>query len=53
MCRKFGGSWMECRNPIDLMDRPSNMEISLCWYKVEATRVAAHLGTEARAELRV
>ena len=23
------------RDPIDLMDHPSNMEIGLCWYKKE------------------
>ena len=29
MCRKFGNPWVEYRDPIDLMDHPSNMEIGL------------------------
>ena len=32
MRRKFGNRWVEYRDPIDLMDHPSNMEIGLCWY---------------------
>lgn len=26
MCRKFGNHWVKCRNPIDLMNHPSNMD---------------------------
>ena len=33
MHSKFANHWMEYRDPFDLMDRPSNMEIGLCWYK--------------------
>ena len=33
MRRKFGNRWVEYRDPIDLMDRPSNVEIGLCWYQ--------------------
>ena len=33
MRRKFGNRWVEYRDPIDLMDHPSNMEIGLCWYQ--------------------
>ena len=28
-----GYHWVEYRNPIDLIDRPSNMEIGLCSYQ--------------------
>jgi hypothetical protein len=35
MCRNFGNCWVEYRDPIDLMDRPSNMEIGSCWYLKE------------------
>ena len=31
--KKFGNHWVECRNPIDLMDCPSNVDIGLCWYE--------------------
>ena len=27
------GTGVECRDPIELMDHPSNKEIGLCWYK--------------------
>jgi hypothetical protein len=37
MHRKFGNRWVEYRDPIDLMDRSSNMEIGLCWYQKEPT----------------
>ena len=33
MCRKFGNCWMGYRDPIDLMDCPSNMEIDLHGYQ--------------------
>ena len=33
MRRKFGNRWMKYRDPIDLMDCPSNVEIGLCWYQ--------------------
>ena len=33
MHKKFGNHWMEYRDPIDLMDRPSNMDIGLYWYQ--------------------
>ena len=32
MHRKLCNHWMEYRDPIDLMDCPSNMKIGLCWY---------------------
>ena len=32
MRQKFGTCWVECRDPVDLMVRPSNMEIDLCLY---------------------
>ena len=32
MCRKSGNHWVECRDPIDLMNYPSNLEIGLCSY---------------------
>ena len=33
MCREFGNHWVEYRDPIDLMDCSSNMEIGLPWYQ--------------------
>ena len=33
MRRKFGNHWMDYRDPIDLMDRSSNVKIGLCWYQ--------------------
>ena len=33
MRRKFGNRWVEYKDPIDLMDCSSNMEILLCWYQ--------------------
>ena len=30
MHRKFGNRWVEYRDPIDLIDCSSNMEIDLC-----------------------
>ena len=33
MHRKFGNCWSEYTDPIHLMNRSSNMEIGLCWYK--------------------
>ena len=30
ICRKFVNYWVEYRDPIDLMDCSSNMEIGLC-----------------------
>jgi hypothetical protein len=33
MCTKVVDHWVEYTDPIDLMDRPSNMEIGLCWYR--------------------
>ena len=38
MRRRFGNRWMEYRDPIDLMDRPSNVEIGLCWYQKGANK---------------
>ena len=32
MRKRFGNRWVEYIDPIGLMDRPSNMEIGLCWY---------------------
>ena len=29
----FGDYWLEYRDPIDLMDHPSNMKIGSCWYQ--------------------
>jgi hypothetical protein len=31
-CRKFANRWVGYSEPIDL-DRPSHMEIGLCWYQ--------------------
>ena len=36
MYRKFGNRWVEYKDPIDLMDRLSNMDIGLCWYQTRA-----------------
>ena len=33
MLRNLGNSCVKYSNPIDLMDRQSNMEIDLCWYR--------------------
>ena len=33
MFRKFGNHWVEYRDPIDLMECSSTMEIGLCWYQ--------------------
>ena len=33
MCNFFGVRGGEYRDPIDLIDCPSNMEIFLCWYQ--------------------
>ena len=33
MRHKIGNRWIEYRQPIDLLDQPSNMEIGLCWYQ--------------------
>ena len=33
MRENFGNYWVEYRDPVDLMDRPSNMDIGLWWYK--------------------
>ena len=38
MCRKLGNHWVEYMDPIDFMDRPSNMEIGLWWYKKGANK---------------
>ena len=35
MLKKFDNRWVEYRDPIDLMDHPSNMEIGLCGIKKE------------------
>ena len=37
MHRQFGNCWVECRDPIDLLNCPSNMEIGLWWYQEEPT----------------
>ena len=31
MRRKFVNKWDEYREPIDLLDRPSHVEVGLCW----------------------
>ena len=33
MRRKFANRWVEYREPVDLLDRPSHMEIGSCWYQ--------------------
>ena len=33
MCTNFGNYCVEYGDPIDLMDRPPNIEIGLCWYQ--------------------
>ena len=33
MCRKITNRWVEYREPIDLLNRSSHMEIGLYWYK--------------------
>ena len=30
---KTGNRWIEYPQPIDFLNRPSNMEIGLCWYQ--------------------
>lgn len=30
---KINGRWIEYRNPIDLLDRPSNLEVGFNWYQ--------------------
>ena len=37
MDRKFGVRWVEYRDPIDLMNNSSNVEIGLCLYKKGTT----------------
>ena len=37
MHTKIGCCWVESRDPIDLTEHPSNMEIDLCWYQKEPT----------------
>jgi hypothetical protein len=33
MHRNFGNHWVVYKDPIDLMDRPSSMEIGVSWYQ--------------------
>lgn len=33
MHRKIANKWVEYRELIDLLERPSHMEIGLCWYQ--------------------
>ena len=33
MLRKIANMWVEYREPVDLLDQPSHMEIGLCWYQ--------------------
>ena len=33
MCHEIGNRWIEYPQLIDFLDRPSNMEIGLCWYQ--------------------
>ena len=33
MRRKIANRWVEYREPVDLFDQPSHMEIGLCWYQ--------------------
>ena len=33
MHRRFDNCWLEYRDSIESMDRPSNMEIDFCWYQ--------------------
>jgi hypothetical protein len=30
---KIGKGWIEHRQPTDLLNQPSNMEMRLCWYQ--------------------
>ena len=39
MHREFGDCWVEYRDPTDLMDHSSNMQIGLCWYQKETQQV--------------
>jgi hypothetical protein len=34
MCWKIANMWVKYIDPIALMNRPSDMEIELCWYQV-------------------
>jgi hypothetical protein len=36
MRRKIINRWVEYRDPIDLLDRPNNVEVGLCWYQKSA-----------------
>ena len=33
MRKKFGNHWVEFTDPLDLIYRPSNVEIGSCWYQ--------------------
>ena len=33
MRKKIANKWVEYRELVDLLDRPSQMEIGLCWYQ--------------------
>ena len=33
MRRKIASRWVEYREPINLLDQPSHMEIGICWYQ--------------------
>ena len=36
MRRKIINRWVEYKDPIDLLDRPNNVEVGLCWYQKSA-----------------
>ena len=36
MRRKIINRWVEHIDPIDLLDRPNNVEVGLCWYQKSA-----------------
>ena len=40
---KVGDNWVEYRDPIDLMDCSSNMEIGLFWYFGEVECAFLHI----------
>jgi hypothetical protein len=33
MRRKIINRWVEYKDPIDLLDRPNNVKVGLCWYQ--------------------
>ena len=52
MCRNFGVCWVDCKDPIDLMDRPLYNEIGLYWYqKATNTKWTYDLTNQLMVEL--